>query len=317
MAEYDWVKHLPAAGKIIDIRDVHRDVLRQVLDPTTHAELSEMLRAVCKQWPDPDLLLWVAMNMTGNLDCCSFTVVGEGMVLHWFVLNSETQNTFHYINSVNVKRSGTKDEWEIRNCTVDEVEAKRYGMNRLVMEHPTAGLEDVAYHMLRLIVKIVSMMWSADGKGVSRGLIVAKQGHAVTKISFAPNYLRSRTEKTKVTTPAEHVKELGAARKLNFNKQVSINSGFVYAIVNPAYNGWCKIGSTLELDPRLQTCQTYDPLARYSYHGFRFTKADRVKIELGVHEALSSKRGSGEWFNISGDDAMQQIEDFALSEERE
>lgn len=73
--------------------------------------------------------------------------------------------------------------------------------------------------------------------------------------------------------------------------------GYVYIITHPMYEGWSKIGSTVDLNKRLSTYQTGDPLRRYEV-AFHAEVDDRVALERWVRHRLSEKFPiHGEWVN--------------------
>lgn len=81
------------------------------------------------------------------------------------------------------------------------------------------------------------------------------------------------------------------------------SSGFVYLLIHPIYNGWVKIGSTLDLQKRLSTYQTSDPQRRYQIHSY-FAVDDRLAIEKWILYVLGKKyKISGEWVNCDISDA--------------
>ena len=77
-------------------------------------------------------------------------------------------------------------------------------------------------------------------------------------------------------------------------------SGFVYAITNPAWPEWVKVGMTIDIEERLAAYQVYSPQKDYSeLHSVRV--ADRRASEGLAHRLASdasSAEPSGEWFQI-------------------
>jgi len=78
-------------------------------------------------------------------------------------------------------------------------------------------------------------------------------------------------------------------------------SGFIYAIVNTAWENWVKIGKTIDLNQRLSSYQTYSPLKDYQLlHNINVVK--RHLSETYIHrlaEDITEQPSSGEWFKIS------------------
>ena len=58
----------------------------------------------------------------------------------------------------------------------------------------------------------------------------------------------------------------------------SINTAFVYIVTNEAFDSWYKVGTTVEINSRVQKYQTSDPLRRYKLLDQWIVK-DRFKIE--------------------------------------
>jgi len=86
-------------------------------------------------------------------------------------------------------------------------------------------------------------------------------------------------------------------------------SGYVYAITNPAWPGWVKIGMTIDIDGRLAAYQTYSPGNDYSVaHSVKVR--DRRRSEALAHwRASDASAGvSGEWFRIPMTEAANILE---------
>lgn len=75
--------------------------------------------------------------------------------------------------------------------------------------------------------------------------------------------------------------------------------GYVYIATNPAYSGWIKIGSAVNLAQRLSSYQTSDPLRRFEFN-FHIEVDDRVAVEKWCQHSLShSYSRQGEWLQCS------------------
>lgn len=85
------------------------------------------------------------------------------------------------------------------------------------------------------------------------------------------------------------------------------DTGFVYALVHPAFPTTVKIGWTRDLTRRLTQANTWCPGG-----GFRVGWAVRVRqpkaVESVVHVSQSQRRLSGEWFALTLPDARTAIE---------
>ena len=83
------------------------------------------------------------------------------------------------------------------------------------------------------------------------------------------------------------------------------NEGYVYAITNPAWEGWVKIGMAVDAQDRLRAYQTSSPHRDYSL--LEATKVtDKRKAEALAHKLCSRicKDRNGEWFNLPLDVAQ-------------
>lgn len=68
-----------------------------------------------------------------------------------------------------------------------------------------------------------------------------------------------------------------------------------------------KIGFTKDPDKRLKTLQTGNP-KKLQIHYKEMISENEVKyIERQIHNELKRKQVSGEWFNISLDDAISEV----------
>jgi hypothetical protein len=87
--------------------------------------------------------------------------------------------------------------------------------------------------------------------------------------------------------------------------------GYVYLLENELYPGWIKCGMTVNLEKRLQTYNTNDPLKRYKFVS-SMTVNDRRKIEKMIMEALLGKSSlnNGEWFRIEKNIAINIFSQF-------
>ena len=86
-------------------------------------------------------------------------------------------------------------------------------------------------------------------------------------------------------------------------------SGHVYAITNPAWPGWVKIGMTIDIDGRLAAYQIYSPGKDYSV-AHSVEVRDRRRSEAFAHRRASDASAgvSGEWFKIPMAEAANILE---------
>jgi len=89
-----------------------------------------------------------------------------------------------------------------------------------------------------------------------------------------------------------------------------LKSGYLYIIINEAFPGWIKVGTTADLTTRLHTYQTGDPLRRYrivySLHHPEFREAEKRIKETMKPFALEIK---GEWYRIDLHMAKSRLEE--------
>jgi len=100
-----------------------------------------------------------------------------------------------------------------------------------------------------------------------------------------------------------HYKSLSHA--WSHEKIESTSEGDVYAIVNPAWEGWVKIGKASFVDDRLNTYQTSSPHRDYTILAQIHTD-NRHKKELVMHRIFedNAEARMGEWFKIPEADAV-------------
>jgi len=93
------------------------------------------------------------------------------------------------------------------------------------------------------------------------------------------------------------------------NKQTK---GHVYAIKNPAWPGWIKIGRAVDATDRLSAYQTSSPLRDYEI--LAYTESENKNEDERKAHLLLSKEASerkGEWFKVEESVAYTLIQDLA------
>jgi T5orf172 domain-containing protein len=89
-----------------------------------------------------------------------------------------------------------------------------------------------------------------------------------------------------------------------------LKSGYLYIIINEAFPGWVKVGTTMDLTSRLHTYQTGDPFRRYkivfSLQHPEFRQAEKKIKETMKHFALAIK---GEWYEVDLGVAKSRLEE--------
>ncbi len=90
-----------------------------------------------------------------------------------------------------------------------------------------------------------------------------------------------------------------------------IKDGYVYAITNPAWEGWVKIGMAIDAEDRCNAYQTSSPLRDYKIETSVIVK-DRRKAESEAHKKAKQIAGqcAGEWFKMPIENAKHIIEEL-------
>lgn len=91
-------------------------------------------------------------------------------------------------------------------------------------------------------------------------------------------------------------RELGTNVLKQYNQ---VRQGYVYALTNPSWPEWIKVGMAIDADDRCRSYQTGSPFRDYQVEFSVFCE-DRAKAEREVHKALEdvAKERRGEWFKI-------------------
>ena len=122
------------------------------------------------------------------------------------------------------------------------------------------------------------------------------------KIEFWPaeqreGYLKRVASKHRQTRKVESIKErIISFRDANVSV-CAITSAYVYVIENSAFPGWYKVGTCVDLEKRLQSYQTSDPMRGYVVKDYWVTR-NRQDVEsevLSFAERSSSFEVKGEW----------------------
>ena len=95
----------------------------------------------------------------------------------------------------------------------------------------------------------------------------------------------------------------------------SIKEGYVYAITNPAWSGWVKIGMAIDADDRCNGYQTSSPFRDYVLEHMIVTK-NRRKTEAEAHKAASklSTSSNGEWFELGVEEAKKVLDNCSITD---
>ena len=110
---------------------------------------------------------------------------------------------------------------------------------------------------------------------------------------------------------AGRYKSFNDAAFSSFERYEKSKDGYVYAITNPAWEGWVKIGMAVDADDRCKSYQTSSPLRDYKLEHCTYFE-DRRRAEHQAHkkaEEIAEECGS-EWFKIPVDEAVRIIGDL-------
>jgi len=116
--------------------------------------------------------------------------------------------------------------------------------------------------------------------------------------------------------PGKYASWQDAWNNNEIDKKTSV--GFVYAIGNPAWPEWVKIGKALDAMDRLNGYQTSSPLRDYYLLHRRYFE-DRNKAESIAHETLINEGHpkKGEWFLITYKQAVDLLDSIDLSDRQQ
>ena len=84
--------------------------------------------------------------------------------------------------------------------------------------------------------------------------------------------------------------------------------GYVYALTNPAWPDWVKIGMAIDAEDRCNGYQTSSPFRDYQLHHSVYCD-DRRSLERKAHKAVEriAEERNGEWFKLPVEDAVSCI----------
>ena len=110
---------------------------------------------------------------------------------------------------------------------------------------------------------------------------------------------------------AGRYKSFGDAAFSALQKDRKVKEGYVYAIVNPAWPDWIKIGMAIDAEDRLKGYQTSSPMRDYALVYSVFSN-NRGKDERKAHKLagkIAERRG--EWFKIPQDKAINILKELS------
>ena len=142
--------------------------------------------------------------------------------------------------------------------------------------------------------------------------------------SYAPHFNKTRMYVNGKYIPKTHplykpgrYKTFSDAAFDGTYKLESIKEGYVYAITNPAWPEWVKIGMAIDAEDRLNGYQTSSPMRDYQLvHAI--ATPDRARAERVAHKAaaLCGER-QGEWFKIANEEAVTILQHIKETEDEQ
>jgi len=108
-------------------------------------------------------------------------------------------------------------------------------------------------------------------------------------------------------------KSFGDAAFTALQKDEQVKEGYVYAICNPAWPEWIKIGMAIDAQDRLNGYQTSSPMRDYVLVYDIYFK-DRLEAERKAHK-VAERYGErqGEWFKITREQAILVLAEADLN----
>ena len=86
-------------------------------------------------------------------------------------------------------------------------------------------------------------------------------------------------------------------------------SGYVYAITNPAWDGWVKIGMAVDIDRRIKQMQTGNHRQLWIMASIPCdSRIEAAELERSFHRFFKKQKIRGEWFNLDKGDLFSVME---------
>lgn len=156
---------------------------------------------------------------------------------------------------------------------------------------PASGTFDITYELIDSFFKIYGELFTVKGTGVkSHNIQYAKKLAGLNLL----NLNKTRQNETLYLSPKRA-------------KTMSIKSGFLYVISNPAFEKLFKIGITKDLNSRLSTYQTCDPFRRFKIEHYLFCP-DVAYIEKTILDMYKVHAAEGEW--VRAETGLRLYEDI-------
>ncbi len=136
-----------------------------------------------------------------------------------------------------------------------------------------------------------------------KGLIFYKRKYRTLR-----GYLKTGGNISKIKGNIPDVSSIGKVVTLLYDQQPN---GHIYAITNPAWEGWVKIGMAVDSKDRCNSYQTSSPFRDYKIE-ISVPVKDRRKAEIFAHKKAKkiARQSSGEWFNMPIEEVKNIIQDL-------
>lgn len=136
-----------------------------------------------------------------------------------------------------------------------------------------------------------------------RGLIYYKR-----KYRTLQGYLNTGGNINKIKGNIPDASAIGKVVTLLYEQQPS---GYIYAISNPAWEGWVKIGMAVDAKDRCNAYQTSSPFRDYKIE-MSVPVEDRRKAEAEAHKKAKeiATEYAGEWFKIPIENTKEIIQEL-------
>ena len=110
---------------------------------------------------------------------------------------------------------------------------------------------------------------------------------------------------------AGNYKTFNDAAFASFEKLDRVLNGYIYAISNPAWEGWVKIGMAVDTEDRCNAYQTSSPFRDYKIE-MSVPVEDRRKAEAEAHKKAKeiATEYAGEWFKIPIENIKEIIQEL-------
>jgi len=169
---------------------------------------------------------------------------------------------------------------------VNDRNRKIYAVDRIIRETPGIDLNDTdgQLQIVRLTTyRILQSKLSKDFRNSNRG-----------------RYVYTGSSKTTGVIVDAYERALSAVILYLYLKNIKSNIGYVYAITNPAYSGYVKIGYSQDAESRLGSYQTGSPFRDYVLEMYTISENARL-VEQTFLDRYTENIVNGEWVKLTCD----------------